>query len=121
MTAKATIGGLLGPGARTRKPRKRRKERRQYKGTVKDGVLTLERGCGVTTIDTDGTPVSENVWDAKLRLFVNIGDALIVSRSVDDTFAVKVVGITLRGFVEDLRLAPIVPDGTYRVMKGPKA
>ncbi len=112
----AAGGGVMGP--RNRTPRKRLKQRRQFRGTVRAGVLTVGRGAYVTTIARDGTPITENVWDQALRLYANLGDTLILCGA--DIVAVRIIGVTQRGVVEDWKLSPVAPDGAAIVMRGPK-
>ena len=116
MIGGAAGGGVMGP--RKRVAKKRLKQRRQFRGVVCGGDLVVSRGAWVTTIDRDGNPSNENVWDATLGLYVNLGDTLIVCGV--DIVAAKIVSVAQCRGVEVWRLDPWVADGKVIVMKGPK-
>lgn len=110
------IGGVA--TQRTRKPKRRSKQRRQFRGALRAGELACTRGAWVVTIATDGTP-SEPSWDAALRLYANRGDVLVVIG--DDVAAMRVVGIAEPGWNERWRVETVYgrcADGSVLVMSG---
>lgn len=108
------IGGIA--IQRTRASGRRPKQRRQYRGALRDGELVCERGAWVVTIAKDGTP-SEPVRDASRRLNANIGDLVLVIG--DDVAAMRIVGIVAAGWGERWRVETVAghcADGRALVM-----
>jgi hypothetical protein len=109
------VGGIA--TNRDRAPRKRKRQRRQYKGHVLRGDLVVGRGAWVVFVDAEGN-ATDPVWDPKLRLYANIGDTLIVL-AADDIAAVRITGISQSGFRERFYIEPKQIDGAVLVMRGP--
>lgn len=97
---------------------RRRTTRAIYVGTLRAGILSLQRGAFLRIVDAEGA-IEKDVKDNRSSLCVNLGDRIVLSGAAENENAVAEVTRIEPGWNERLhvkQVAGFVPDGAVHVM-----
>lgn len=116
--------GSVGAEKPRRAPKPKQFERRMWRGTLRAGWLSCERGCDVVVLDLDGGEL-ERKRDTAKRLVRNIDDWLVAvgtpAQGVQSVAALLVTAVQASGWSERWAvrvLAGGVGDGAVWVLAG---